>query len=213
MAIQTETSELPSSSTLNLVYRFSPELREAYGEVPQTIAFLYALRDHSTWTLDHSYRTGFIVTELGLYVGYPVAVRRLLWRAATNHDLGKLAIDPIIIDNPRGLDPSSKLALRKHPRVGFDILVDDDELAAMVMIAHHEFQDDPYPRRGSRLDSDPVLKEYQMLLALSDGVDALRSRRPYKGSWSEGRTKLKLGKFFATDLINEALEAYAVVSP
>jgi hypothetical protein len=68
-----------------------------------------------------------------------------------------------------------------------------------IMAAHHEFQENPYPRSKKR-HSDAQFRPLQFLVAMCDLADALRSKRGYKEGWEPGVMENFMKPVFGQDL-------------
>jgi putative two-component system response regulator len=117
----------------------------------------------------------------------------LLMESSKLHDVGKIAIRDSILLKPGRLTPEEIEEMRKHARIGEDIIgriqqetEESDFLnnARLMAGAHHERWDGSgYPREMSGADI-PLLGR---LMAFADVYDALISKRPYKESIPHGR--------------------------
>lgn len=126
-----------------------------------------------TPTIEHSLR----VTELSLQVAHYAGIRdrttlRRLSNAAKGHDLGKVAIDPDILNKPGKLTPEEKAIVDTHAKIGADIVLAHgfDHQTAELIELHHAYQKPP-----RRLEL-AILQEM-------DIWDALTKERPYKSAW------------------------------
>ena len=109
------------------------------------------------------------------------------------HDIGKLAIDPYILDKPGKLSPEELFLIKQHPTKGlelFDKIPDgiiDDECSIVcrnIIYEHHERLDG----KGYPLGKTDISIEGQ-IIAVADVVDALLSWRPYKNPFSFERVE------------------------
>jgi HD-GYP domain-containing protein (c-di-GMP phosphodiesterase class II) len=203
----TEILKLPQTQTLLEIKQIDSQFEEAFKNYPWIGTILNRLYSHSDWTYDHSLRVGFIAKELTLADDD----KSLTSRAGVGHDIGKLNIPPSVLDHPRNLDITQRDLMDKHPEDGFLMLKENnDSRAAEIMVAHHEWQDRPYPRKTPRFSKAYIgRKEFlQQILALSDGVDALRSDRPYKKGWEYQETLDFLSPKFGEGPVISALEIY-----
>ena len=94
------------------------------------------------------------------------------------HDIGKLAIPQAILHKPTRLDPAEWELMKRHPRMGVDLLEGDhwSPLVKGVVLRHHERWDGSgYPdgRAGERIH------EMARIAAVADTYDAIISERPY----------------------------------
>lgn len=96
------------------------------------------------------------------------------------HDIGLGEIDPRIINKPAKLTSAEYTIVKRHPRLGYEMLTGLIPDAALDVILHHHEKIDGsgYPEglTGERI-SDSV-----KICSIADVYDALTSRRPYAGT-------------------------------
>lgn len=119
---------------------------------------------------------------------------RLITRASTLHDIGKVGISDAILLKKGPLSPEESLVMQTHTTLGAEairqmIKIGGDDPALVyamdIALSHHERWDGKgYPNRISR-EQIPLVA---CVMALSDVYDALRSERPYKDSMSHAET-------------------------
>ncbi|HYP68265.1 MAG TPA: HD domain-containing phosphohydrolase [Thiobacillaceae bacterium] len=105
--------------------------------------------------------------------------------SAPMHDIGKIGIPDNILLKPGALTKEETLNMRRHPRIGHDILADSPsrflQMGAVIALGHHEkFDGTGYPQ-GLVGESIPLPAR---IAAVADVFDALTSVRPYKNAWS-----------------------------
>jgi HD-GYP domain-containing protein (c-di-GMP phosphodiesterase class II) len=121
------------------------------------------------------------------------------------HDLGKVNVDPAIINKPGRLTDDEMKQIRAHPYQGYKILKEADELSEeseYIVLQHHERYDgNGYPKR---LKGDEI-HIYGRICCLADVFDALTAERSYKESMSKfSALKLmrdEMQNFFSRDLL------------
>lgn len=102
------------------------------------------------------------------------------------HDLGKIYIDPGVLDKPSKLSDIEFDLVKEHPQRGYDLfklipknVLEEDWMVVCgnIILQHHERLDGTgYP---NKLKGDEISFEAQ-IVAVADVVDALLSWRPYK---------------------------------
>ncbi len=130
----------------------------------------------------------------------------LIFNAAPMHDIGKIGVPDHILLKPGKLDDDEWNIMRRHPKIGADIIGDDDspllQMAREIAFAHHEKWDGSgYPRR-LKGEEIPITAR---IVAIADVFDALTTVRPYKKAWAiEDAVKLideEAGKHFDPHLV------------
>jgi putative two-component system response regulator len=139
---------------------------------------LLVLRDPGTGV--HSRRIGAYAAGLASAWGLSAGEVRDLARAAPLHDIGKLAIPDAILLKPGPLDPAERELMRRHARIGHDLLAGTGtpllELAAEIALTHHErFDGGGYPD-GLVGGAIPLAGR---IVAIADSFDFLVTDRPY----------------------------------
>lgn len=112
------------------------------------------------------------------------------------HDLGKVNIDPAIINKPAVLTDAEMAQMRRHPEFGYDILTKTNQLTEecrTIVLHHHErYEGNGYPL-GLKGDD---IHLYGRICSLADVYDALNSDRPYRNG---------LGPFAALKVMKEEM--------
>jgi HD-GYP domain-containing protein (c-di-GMP phosphodiesterase class II) len=98
--------------------------------------------------------------------------------ASQLHDIGKIYISRDILDKPGPLSKEEWAELRRHPRLGFELVEGEvPDLVAQVVITHHErFDGNGYP---DGLPGRRIPLEARIIQA-ADAIDAITSERPYQ---------------------------------
>jgi putative nucleotidyltransferase with HDIG domain len=123
--------------------------------------------------------TGFAVA-FAQHLGMREDDQRRLVRAALLHDVGKAFIPAAILDKPGLLNEEEMNEIRKHPRLGYDVLVAQGGFPPEmldVVLHHHEFLDGTgYP---DRLQAEQI-SDIVRLTTIVDIYAALVESRPYR---------------------------------
>lgn len=141
------------------------------------------LRDFDEYTFTHSVNVCIFSVVLGQKLGLSKLQLYELGLGALFHDLGKMRIDPEIINKTENLSSAEFEAIREHPTEGLLALFDlhgfgEVPYRAMLMAYEHHMKIDltGYPR--SRRPRAPSL--FSRIVAVADGFDAATSRRSYQ---------------------------------
>jgi putative two-component system response regulator len=139
---------------------------------------------NDTDTGTHIWRMAAYSRLLALAAGWSEEDARLLELAAPMHDTGKIGIPDAILKKPGRLDAEEWVVMRRHSRIGFEILRKGNtplfQLAAEVALRHHEKWDGSGYPDGLAGEAIP---ESARIVAIADVFDALSMRRPYKEPW------------------------------
>ncbi len=167
----------------------------------ETAHNMLLITSHDFYTYAHSVNVGI----------YSIMLAKELFRHSNNHDLeelgagfflhdlGKVNIDPAIINKPGRLTDDEMNQMRTHPNQGYKILKETDELSEeceYIVLQHHERYDGTgYPKR---LRGEEI-HIYGRICCLADVFDALTAERSYKQSMT---------KFDALKLMRDEMQNY-----
>lgn len=96
------------------------------------------------------------------------------------HDLGKVNIDPDVLNKPSRLTDTEFQHIKTHPYQGYKLLKEAHALSpecSTIVMQHHEYMDGTgYPHRVK----DKEIHLYGKICAIADVFDALTAERSYK---------------------------------
>ena len=188
------------------------------------LAGLNSIKAHDSYTFQHS----IDVTIMGLVFARCLNWERWRLRAfgvgCILHDMGKLFIDPAILNKPGKLNDDELKQIKAHPAVGYDLIkalaTGLGVLAPHVAFQHHERQDGTgYPRglKGTNTlgeNRPEMIHDFGSLCAIADVYDAMTSDRPYRAGWSPERTLGMIRDGAGTHFNKQAVEiAMSIVPP
>lgn len=151
-------------------------------------------------TIEHNKRTGYNMRVLAEAMSekYPNQLSEkkidLLCKAATIHDIGKIGVSDSILNKNGPLTNEEYEQVMMHTWVGAEIIskmrkiTGDNQfysIAGLTILYHHERWDGsgyPYALSGKNI---PL---YGRMMSIIDVYDALRSKRPYKPSFSHRKS-------------------------
>ncbi len=162
----------------------------------------------------HIWRMASYSRALAAAIGWGRGEQELLELAAPMHDTGKIGIPDSILKKPGPLSDEEWVVMRKHPKIGYDILSKSDadifRLAAEVALYHHERWDGsgyPYGLRGNDIP------ESARIVAIADMFDALSMKRPYKDAWPLDRVQQILRECTSVNLEPRLVDAFFNIMP
>ncbi len=112
---------------------------------------------------------------------------------ATLHDIGKVGIDDRILNKPDGLTEEERNDIRKHPEIGYRIVMSSPTLVpiAEYVLCHHERWDGKGYPQGLRGEDIPVLSR---IIAVVDAYDAMTEDRVYRKAMTKNNAVAELKK-------------------
>lgn len=143
---------------------------------------LLDLKVYDSYTYYHCVNVTVLSVVLGLGMRYPREKLVNLAYAALLHDVGKVFIDPVIINKPGALTPDEFEEIKRHPAEGYAYIKEHypatvPEVVAMGVLDHHERVDGtgyPSGKAGSAITT------FGRIISVADVYDALISDRPYR---------------------------------
>jgi putative nucleotidyltransferase with HDIG domain len=144
---------------------------------------------------EHAQRTALLARALARRSLLSEEEMRLVHLAALLHDIGKVAIPAAILDKPGPLTEQEWTVMRRHPEIGYSMLVRAGGAWACIaplVLAHHERWDGRgYPYGLARED----IPSGARILAVVDAFAAMTEQRPYRQTLSpeEAREEVRRG--------------------
>ena len=171
--------------------------------------YLRLLENHTPIYYEHSLRLAPLSARIGELNGLSQSDIDILSNASLLHDFGKIRVPQSILHKPEQLSEEEMALVKKHVRAGASLIIEEGfEAIKPVMLMHHEFSPNPYPRNGERRNghrnngSDRRRKidfrtySLAQMLAVSDQCDGLLSDRPYRPAVSKDEAREILEKDF-----------------
>lgn len=146
---------------------------------PSALMWLSRIKHADSYTAEHSLNVGVLAMSLGRHLGYDRPDLEALGLCGVLHDVGKMMVDPSILNKPGRLTDEEFKAIRQHPNFSKGILQQDETLKPVVLEAaysHHERIDgEGYP---SGINAQH-LNEFTKIITIVDAFDAITSERCY----------------------------------
>lgn len=168
------------------------------------------LRGNGSYEMVHSEHIDMLCDKVGIAFGLDRDDVQKLRTACQYHDIGKIAIDPAILNKEGPLTPEEWKIVKKHPETGYRLLSAVPEFGELAeyILAHHERWDGKgYPKK-LKGDAIPYLSR---IIMVAGAYDAMISKRPYRDkplSREEAVFELKknAGTQFDPGLVKEFVE-------
>ena len=182
LKIMTRLLEDPRAENIRVVKRGISSIVDLIVSDDATSRNLLSITSHDFYTYAHSVNVGVLSVLLSkaLFKGSYAHDMHELGSGFFLHDLGKVRIDQDILNKPAKLTDEEMNEVRKHPLLGYKILLQTEQLTEecrIIVMQHHEREDGTgYPNRLKGKD----IHVYGRICSLADVYDALTSERPYK---------------------------------
>jgi len=193
------------------VQELTKDVQQAQVEMLERLAAASESRDDDTG--DHTKRVGALAAALSALAGWPEDKLEEMRRAASLHDIGKIAIPDRILLKPGRLDSEEFTTMKTHTAVGARILTGSRfstlRLAEEIAHFHHERWDG----RGYYSLAAEQTPLSARIVAIADVFDVLTHSRPYKEAWSRGDAlaliQKEAGAHFDPNLVAKFMELVA----
>lgn len=204
-----QDTSMPPEKKAGIVYEHSRQLmnklfagptaeaigasKEAIGDLAdlivaddETALNLLQITSHDFYTYTHSVNVGVLAISLAkrLYGTPNNHDIRELGAGFFLHDLGKVRVDPEILNKPTRLDDDEMNKMHIHPYQSFRILQESSHLSMecrVIAMQHHEREDGSGYPRGLKGNA---IHDYARICSIADVFDALTAERSYKKALS-----------------------------
>ncbi len=162
----------------------------------------------SRFTVTHSYTVGNLAALLGTYFDFSEEKCKKLKVAGYLHDIGKIGIDPGLIEKNGKLTEEEYNLMRLHPYYTGQILNELSQSEWFLEIVdwaekHHEKSDGSgYPYAVD----DSQLNEGHKILAFADIITAIMENRPYRGPTDIDKAFEIIEQYEASKISNDMFE-------
>ena len=129
---------------------------------------------------NHSLNVAVVSNLIGRWIGLEQKDLDILILAGLVHDIGKLRVNPTILNKPGKLTDEEFAEMKKHPEYSYQMLMEmgyKDNAILKAVTFHHEKEDGSgYPLK---ISGDKITI-HAKILAIADIFDAMTSNRVYK---------------------------------
>lgn len=174
--------EFPSIENIKASKEAIYDISEMVLRENDTAHNMLRITSHDFYTYTHSVNVGItsIMLSKELFRNSDAHDLQELAAGFFLHDLGKVNIDPDVLNKPGRLNDTEYQHIKTHPYQGFKLLKEADALSpecSTIVMQHHEaFDGSGYPRR---LKGEEI-HIYGKICAIADVFDALTAERSYK---------------------------------
>ena len=131
------------------------------------------------YTCGHSERVALLASQMVAAMGMGRREVELHHIAGLVHDVGKIGVPESVLTKTGRLTYDEFELIKRHPRIGYDILKDIPQLSGVLpgVLHHHERWDGQGYPDGLACGRIPLIAR---VLALADSFDAMSSNRSYR---------------------------------
>jgi HD-GYP domain-containing protein (c-di-GMP phosphodiesterase class II) len=151
------------------------------------------LRTHHAPTADHSHRLASLARQVAERLMLDPLEATEVELVAVLHDVGKLTIDPALLDWAGPIDDGQRGLLRRHTIAGEEMLAEIaglEHLAGVVRATHEAWDGTGYPD-GLAREGIPLTAR---IVSAADSYDAMTSDRAYRRALSRREACRRLRK-------------------
>ncbi len=151
-------------------------------ENPNAMLWLGRLRNRDAYTAEHCLNVGILAIAMGRHLGLDEKTLELVGLCGMLHDVGKMHVDPEVLNKPGRLTEEEFAIIKTHCEIGKSILSEDTQLPKETIEAawsHHERIDGGGYPRGMQASS---LSLYTRIISIVDTYDAITTNRCYDNS-------------------------------
>ncbi len=186
---------------------------------PAASLLLSTMKSHDEYTFFHSVNVCILSIALGRMTGLEDDQLKVLAIGAMLHDIGKVRVEPSILQFPGRLDGDQWRQIKLHPQEGAASIMaaaaPGQEIAATVAFEHHaRFDGSGYPSLTRR---ERDLHFYSRLVATTDTYDAITTRRSYRRAETPNRALHVLlkgsGTLYDPDFVRAFIELVGIYPP
>lgn len=185
--------------------RLHQTVLDAYKDTVSALASAIDAKDR--YMRGHSQRVKEYTLEAGAVLHLSPEEMETLEYAAVLHDIGKIAVDSVILNKPGPLTPAEWEIIRAHPSIGAELLREIPflERAADLVLHHHEkFDGTGYPNGVSGEDI-PIGAR---LIAVADAFDSMTTESAYRAALSIEMAVNELDRCTGSQFCPTAVKAF-----
>jgi putative nucleotidyltransferase with HDIG domain len=162
---------------VRVVYTRYAKMRDVCDDT--TLSIMEAVEAGGMFSEGHSVGVADMVEAIAEEMNFQEEDIHYLRQAALLHDVGKLALDPRLIDKEGVLTPEEFEEIKKHPLISAEIISREASFTAVIPLVthHHESVDGSGYIDGLTGDSIPLGAR---ILAVANAYDAMQRATPYR---------------------------------
>nr|WP_315428503.1 HD-GYP domain-containing protein [uncultured Albidiferax sp.] len=184
------------------------EISDSVQRNPDAMISLARLKTADNYTYMHSVAVSALMVSLALQLQLDAEQTKIAGMGGLLHDLGKALTPSEVLNKPAKLTDAEFDIIKAHPANGYDMLVNDPSLDAMVLdvvLHHHEKTDGTGYPEGLKGED---ISLFARMGAICDVYDAITSDRPYKKGWDPSEAMRKMAGWTSGHLDAQVFQAF-----
>ncbi|MBA7494910.1 hypothetical protein ES702_05488 [subsurface metagenome] len=185
--------------------RLYQKIQDSYFEIAKALA--QAIEAKDPYTHGHSARVVEYTVLIAQKLDLPEEEKELLKYASMLHDIGKIGVRGIVLNNSKGLTGEEYDEIKKHPLIGEGIIQPIELLQPIrpLIRHHHEWYNGKGYPDGLSGENIPLGAR---ILAVADAYDAMKSDRPYRKALTEETAIQELKRGSGTQFEPKLVEVF-----
>lgn len=196
-------------------YMYRKKLTESQNMRNNTVEkILNTLFENNYREKFHSERITYFCRKMGEALHLEADLLKDLETVSLMHDIGKIVINPSLLDKPDELTETEYYEVKRHSEGGYQILKSVDAYSPLAehVLSHHERWDGSGYPRGIKGEEISLIAR---ILAVADAFDAMTSERPYRNALSNDEAlnelKINAGSQFDENIVKLFVDNYSTI--
>ena len=156
----------------------------------------------------HSVNVAFFAAIVGTIIDVGASEMEPLTLAALVHDIGKLRIDPEILDKPESLEEEEYEIIKRHTIQGCELLeqngITDPAILKGVRYHHERLDGSGYPEglKGK------MIPKIARIIGMCDAFDALTTQRTFRKNYTSFEALMLMKKEMKTQFHEKLVDGF-----
>jgi putative nucleotidyltransferase with HDIG domain len=208
-----------AAQRLFLLYQEQRHLAEGLGSANDRLeranlsfatALVATLDARDQYTAGHSAAVAVYARDIAVRMGLTEEEQQLVHLCGLVHDIGKVGLQPGLLEKPGALTLEERRQMEAHPVIGERILAKVDsygEIARVVRHHHERVDGHGYPD-GLEGDEIPLMSR---IIAVADAYNAMTSDRPYRDAMPSRVARLRLAQAVESQFDTSVVAAFEAI--
>jgi putative nucleotidyltransferase with HDIG domain len=173
-------------------------------------ALVATLDARDQYTAGHSAAVAIYARDIAERMGLDAAQQQLVQVCGLVHDIGKVGLQPGLLEKGGALTLEERRQMEAHPAIGERILAKVDgygEIAKIVRHHHERVDGHGYPD-GLVAEEIPLLSR---IIAVADAYNAMTSDRPYRDAMPSRVARLRLAQAVESQFDTSVVAAFEAI--